>query len=184
VSGLKPRCEGARLAVTQPQVDVDRVGFPFSGYGIAETKRRERIRPKMKEFPANSRLSANWRQRLVDLELVAPVTDPGLGIDQFQNAHALEIGHRPLARERPLQRHCVDDSTAREATAEQALANRIAKMIEQPRREPARSTLHAAIDDQPRKVGSKGAARQRSVATARAPLPGRHFEAGFDDGLR
>src|SRR6185312_14896387 len=102
VSGLKPRCEGARLAVTQPQVDVDRVGFPFSGYGIAETKRRERIRPKMKEFPANSRLSANWRQRLVDLELVAPVTDPGLGIDQFQNAHALEIGHRPLARERPL----------------------------------------------------------------------------------
>ncbi len=48
----------------------------------------------------------NWFGKLSP---IGPVLDPRLGIDQLEDAHSLEIGDRPLARECLLHGQRIDD---------------------------------------------------------------------------
>ena len=61
-----------------------------------------------------------------------PMIDPRLGIDELEQSHALEIGHRALTGERLLHGRCIDDPVPREVPAEQPFADAASKMIEQP----------------------------------------------------
>ena len=64
-----------------------------------------------------------------------PMVEPRFHIDQFENAHAFEVGHRTLAQKVALQGRLIDDAMPREAAAQQSFADGNPEMIEQPARQ-------------------------------------------------
>lgn len=110
--------------------------------------------------------------------------EPRLGVDDFENANALKVLDRAIAGERSLDRVPIDDPVCRQPPSENALADPDAKMVEQPRCEPARGSLHTAVADGGRKLTLKRAAGKSPVATAGPPFPARHAQAFFHDWLR
>ena len=68
-----------------------------------------------------------WFRRLTPRD---PVVEPSLGIDDFEDAHSLEIRNRALSGEGLLQGGPVDDAISGEASSEHAVPDVAAKMIE------------------------------------------------------
>ena len=75
-----------------------------------------------------------------------PVIDPCLAVDEFKDAHPFEIRHRALAREQLRNRRRINDPRGCEPAAEQPVADRSTKMIEQPRREPPGRAFDASVE--------------------------------------
>ena len=69
----------------------------------------------------------DWFRRLAPR---GPVVEPRLGIDDFEDAHSLEIRNRALSGEGLLQGGLVDDVIGGEASFEHAAPDVAAKMIE------------------------------------------------------
>lgn len=59
-----------------------------------------------------------------------PVVEPSLGVDDFENAHSLEIRNRALSGEGLLQSGPVDDAIGGEVSSEHAVPDLAAKMIQ------------------------------------------------------
>jgi len=89
----------------------------------------------------------SWLGRLGS---ASPVIDPCFDIDEFQDADPLKVGEWTFTRQQAFESGPVDNAICSKASAEHALPDGLPEMIEHARREAARRSLDAAIENSSR----------------------------------
>lgn len=106
---------------------------------------------------ARSDVWLTWFKQLLP---ASPMLDPRLDIHELQDPHPFKVAHGNVLSKCVCDAQRIDDPVRRQATAEQAIADWKAKMIEEFGRKSTRATLDPPLQNAWRKVICKGAPRE------------------------